>query len=456
MKTFWKTFLIPSQQVFVVLNHCKNPINLRNVSKRAKRAKKRQRTKKRRKAKKQIGKTTSRDKTRRIIHVASGTVGPVGGGGVDELELNVLFLLLWAWSAGTQLLALWPVGSDKRSGHVPKAGRHRHGHQAALLSVELPERDARFPAVDAAASASASQPRRELASLDDRTQQTLLDAVRGGSFAVMDLYRREVRCLSLVWSPFQSLIVFFRSLFFRRSQLLWEKRHYLTEESGALARILLAAQSWDWASLADLYWLLEHWTPLSPLEALQLLLPWLPDVHVRRRAVDWLRPIGVDELLDYLPQLIEALKLETHDHSPLMLFLLERSLQAPQVGTRFVDRLDDERHSTHALFSLVGGVQVAHALYWLLNQQLPGASPQNSDFDDVAHSVDPRYSGYLHFPSNVKNDTSPNTRNSVKNATHSSVYHLASRFTFCPSSFSPFAYFDLVLPIFTSFLSFIS
>ena len=214
MKTFWKTFLIPSQQVFVVLNHCKNPINLRNVSKRAKRAKKRQRTKKRRKAKKQIGKTTSRDRTRRIIHVASGTVGPVGGGGVDELELNVLFLLLWAWSAGTQLLALWPVGSDKRSGHVPKAGRHRHGHQAALLSVELPERDARFPAVDAAASASASQPRRELASLDDRTQQTLLDAVRGGSFAVMDLYRREVRCLSLVWSPFQSLIVFFRSLFF--------------------------------------------------------------------------------------------------------------------------------------------------------------------------------------------------------------------------------------------------
>ena len=134
-----------------------------------------------------------------------------------------------------------------------------------------------------------------------------------------------------------------------------------------MAKILHVAHSWDWASLGDLYWLLHNWKPLSPLEALRLFLPCFPDVQVRRSAVEWLRPILPDELVDYLPQLVEALKLEPFDHSPLMVFLLERSLTSPQV---------------------------AHALYWLLVQQLPGPSPQNSDFAQAyTHGADPRYTG---------------------------------------------------------------
>lgn len=152
---------------------------------------------------------------------------------------------------------------------------------------------------------------------------------------------------------------------------MWEKRHYLTEEPAALTKILQVAQSWDWASLSDLYGLLHRWKSLSPLESLQLLLPCFPDVQVRRFAVDWLRPIMSDELVDYLPQLVEALKLEPFDHSPLMIFLLERSLTSPQV---------------------------AHALYWLLVQQLPGPSPQNSDYAEAyLLGADPRYSGSVNF-----------------------------------------------------------
>lgn len=147
---------------------------------------------------------------------------------------------------------------------------------------------------------------------------------------------------------------------------MWEKRHYLTEEPAALAKILLVAQSWDWASLADLYWMLHHWKSLTPLEALQLFLPCFPDVQVRRFAVKWFEPILSDELVDYLPQLVEVLKLEPCDHSPLVSFLIERSLSCPQV---------------------------AHVLYWLLVQQLPGPSPQNSDFSDQLLGADPRFSG---------------------------------------------------------------
>lgn len=247
----------------------------------------------------------------------------------------------WTLVQGLQLLPLWSPISDKRSGHVPHAGRHPRGHSAPLLSIELQYFDAvvQFPRVD---SSSVNLQSRELSSLDDNTQQTLMDIVASGSFSKMDLYQRE---------------------------LLWEKRHYLTEEPGALAKILLVAQSWDWASLPDLYWMLHHWQPLSPLEALQLLLPCFADVKVRQSAVEWLRPILSDELVDYLPQLVEALKLEAYDHSPLMMFLLDRALASPQV---------------------------AHALYWLLVQQLPGPSPQNSDFAETyIYGIDPRYSGRL-------------------------------------------------------------
>ena len=60
-----------------------------------------------------------------------------------------------------------------------------------------------------------------------------------------------------------------------------------------------------------------------------------------------------DELLDYLPQLLEALKHETFSTSPLARLLIQRSLASPRV---------------------------AHSLYWLLTQALPGDTPQNSSF----------------------------------------------------------------------------
>jgi phosphatidylinositol-4-phosphate 3-kinase len=74
-----------------------------------------------------------------------------------------------------------------------------------------------------------------------------------------------------------------------------------------------------------------------------------PDLDVRHVAVNWLRSLGSDELVDYLPQLVQALKHETWEASPLAYFLLERALTSPRV---------------------------AHHLYWLLAQTLPGEFPQ--------------------------------------------------------------------------------
>lgn len=74
-----------------------------------------------------------------------------------------------------------------------------------------------------------------------------------------------------------------------------------------------------------------------------------PDCQVRQKAVSWIQELSSDELVDYLPQLVQALKHETYEASPLARLLLERGLTSPRV---------------------------AHHLYWLLTQALPGPSPQ--------------------------------------------------------------------------------
>ena len=72
----------------------------------------------------------------------------------------------------------------------------------------------------------------------------------------------------------------------------------------ALPRVLSAAPSWDWASLTDLYALVQRWTPLLP--PLQLLGPRFPDREVREVAVRWLGLMPDPELRLYLPQLVQV------------------------------------------------------------------------------------------------------------------------------------------------------
>lgn len=95
--------------------------------------------------------------------------------------------------------------------------------------------------------------------------------------------------------------------------------------------------------------MLHTWTRLKPIQALELLLPVYPDLEVRKMAVRWIRGLTNDELVDYLPQLVVALRHETYENSPLAQFLLDRALRSP----RF-----------------------AHYLFWLLCHSLPGDSPQ--------------------------------------------------------------------------------
>uniref|UniRef100_A0A8V5FUI9 Phosphatidylinositol 4-phosphate 3-kinase C2 domain-containing subunit alpha n=1 Tax=Melopsittacus undulatus TaxID=13146 RepID=A0A8V5FUI9_MELUD len=126
-------------------------------------------------------------------------------------------------------------------------------------------------------------------------------------------------------------------------EFLWEKRHYCHSHTNSLPKILVSAPHWDWASLPEIYSLLQQWPPLSPLAALELLDSKFADQEVRNTAVNWIETLSDDELTDFLPQFVQALKYETYLDSALVRFLLARAL---------------------------GSIRVAHYLYWLLKDTL--------------------------------------------------------------------------------------
>ncbi|XP_037539021.1 phosphatidylinositol 4-phosphate 3-kinase C2 domain-containing subunit alpha [Nematolebias whitei] len=123
-------------------------------------------------------------------------------------------------------------------------------------------------------------------------------------------------------------------------QLLWDHRlHCRRDHPSSLPKVLASAPSWDWASMAHIHSLLHHWPTLPLVTALELLDSKFADTEVRSVAVSWIVKSSDDELADYLPQLVQALKFECHLKNALVMFLLSRA-QA--------------------------NINITHHLYWLL------------------------------------------------------------------------------------------
>ncbi|XP_063588936.1 phosphatidylinositol 4-phosphate 3-kinase C2 domain-containing subunit alpha-like [Penaeus indicus] len=231
-------------------------------------------------------------------------------------SLHNIFSLSRKLTQGSHLLTLWPMVSDKRLGPAPYSSDHPRVHGCPVLSVELKDfgGEVYFPRVEIPPPTKL-----EFSSLDLNTQQQLSDIIE------------------------RDIFIFNKGSVEER-EILWEKRHYLHEEPAALAKVLLAAHSWDVSCLPDLHSLVRNWASPAPADALHLLLPCFADSVVRGCAVGWIRGLGSDELISFLPQLVQAVKHEAWDISPTAELLLERALTSPRL---------------------------AHHLYWLLNQCLP-------------------------------------------------------------------------------------
>ena len=226
---------------------------------------------------------------------------------------------------GSFLLPVWPVDANQQIGPAPDPGSHPAGDKCPLVSIVLPELGGPVQFPDNIQSLPSNQSIK-FEQLDRNTRQELQD------YCEQDILAFNKR------PP-------------KNKEIVWDKRHYLRGVCGALPKVLLAARSWDPKSLPSLYGLIESWPQPDIIDILQLFLPIFPDTVVRAAAVSWLSSLPSDQLLDFLPQLVEAVKHETWSASPLSRLLIERSLTCPRI---------------------------CHNLYWLLTQALPGVSPQVS------------------------------------------------------------------------------
>uniref|UniRef100_A0A8D1QX97 Phosphatidylinositol-4-phosphate 3-kinase catalytic subunit type 2 gamma n=1 Tax=Sus scrofa TaxID=9823 RepID=A0A8D1QX97_PIG len=124
-----------------------------------------------------------------------------------------------------------------------------------------------------------------------------------------------------------------------KRRYLWFYRFYCNNENCSLPLVLGSAPGWDEKTVSEMHAILRRWKFSHPLDALGLLTSSFPDQEIRKVAVQQLDKLLNDELLEYLPQLVQAVKFEWNLESPLVQLLLHRSLQS---------------------------IQIAHRLYWLL------------------------------------------------------------------------------------------
>ncbi|XP_030589873.1 phosphatidylinositol 4,5-bisphosphate 3-kinase catalytic subunit gamma isoform-like [Archocentrus centrarchus] len=99
-------------------------------------------------------------------------------------------------------------------------------------------------------------------------------------------------------------------------------------------------RSVDWMSrrvVEDVHWLLGNWNPeeLDLTVALELLSMDYADEIARRLAVQRLESLSNDDVLKYLLQLVQTLKVEPYHDSFLARFLIQRALRSKRIGHFF-------------------------------------------------------------------------------------------------------------------------
>nr|KAF6374935.1 phosphatidylinositol-4-phosphate 3-kinase catalytic subunit type 2 gamma [Pipistrellus kuhlii] len=132
-----------------------------------------------------------------------------------------------------------------------------------------------------------------------------------------------------------------------KRRYLWFYRFYCNNDNCSLPLVLGSAPGWDERTISEMHSILRRWKFSHPLEALGLLTSSFPDQEIRKVAVQQLDSLPNDELLDYLPQLVQAIKFEWNLESPLVQLLLHRSLQSIQIAHRLFWLLKDAQNEAY-------------------------------------------------------------------------------------------------------------
>ncbi|XP_063786162.1 phosphatidylinositol 3-kinase C2 domain-containing subunit gamma [Pseudophryne corroboree] len=130
-------------------------------------------------------------------------------------------------------------------------------------------------------------------------------------------------------------------------QSLWHYRRHPNMPRNILPLVLGSAPSWDPPSISAMYQVLKDWPFTNPLEGLGLLNSCFPDVIIREAACRQIQQLSDDELLGFLPQLVQALKFDWHLDGALVKLLLQRSMQSLQVAHRLFWLLTDAANEAY-------------------------------------------------------------------------------------------------------------
>uniref|UniRef100_A0A8C2APC1 Phosphatidylinositol-4-phosphate 3-kinase, catalytic subunit type 2 beta n=1 Tax=Cyprinus carpio TaxID=7962 RepID=A0A8C2APC1_CYPCA len=249
-------------------------------------------------------------------------VSPPGGAEEKSKQKRTIEALGWVTmplfnfrhvlTCGRKLLGLWP--STPGGGNARSSMPNFSQPDSVILQVDFPTSS--FEVRFSTPAPAEFSPQYEFSRLDQLSQRQLHDV----------LHKK-----SLFWLTPED------------RRLLWEKRYFCHVEASRLPLVLASAPSWEWACLPDIYALLRQWGCMNHLDTLGLLNATFPDQECRRTAVQWMDSISDPELLDFLPQLVQALKYECYLDSHLVRFLLRRA---------------------------IGDVRIAHYLFWLLKDTL--------------------------------------------------------------------------------------
>ncbi|KAH0785656.1 Phosphatidylinositol 3- and 4-kinase family protein [Histomonas meleagridis] len=131
-------------------------------------------------------------------------------------------------------------------------------------------------------------------------------------------------------------------------QLLWNVRCLLLRFSDLLPLFLSSIDYTKPEQVSEVQSLLQKWEKPSATSSLTLLDAKFADPIVRKYAVERLKELSDDEVRLYLLQLVQALKYELYDDSPLVHFLIKRCTTEPKfLGHSLFWQLMSEAHLSH-------------------------------------------------------------------------------------------------------------
>ena len=119
----------------------------------------------------------------------------------------------------------------------------------------------------------------------------------------------------------------------KEQELIWRFRFVLVNDPRAITKFFKSVDWSDASETSQAIDLMRTWAPISVAEALELLSPEYTVDAVRSHAVTALQNTSDEELLQYLLQLVQALRYERKDISALACFLVARATHAMSLAT---------------------------------------------------------------------------------------------------------------------------